>query len=167
MRLPNKIQILSNGKCKIDIDIEDRGKLNKIKERCRGAFLDKTKDYIFAGGFEVEFTRTNNGHGKVKRITIINCYPALAIFDYRTVCPENNVIISIADEKIDLNEIVSLAQMLGAGYDKEYVTEYNNAVAQLILVKLRFKNKDAVKFEINLDYKKGRFDKVMEKDLGV
>lgn len=167
MRLPNKVQILSNGKCEIDIDIEDRRELNKIKERRRGAFLDKTKDYIFAGGFEVDVTRANNGHGKVKSITIINCYPALAVFDYRTVCTDNNVIVSIADEKIDLNEIVSLAQMLGAGYDKEYVTEYNNAVAQLILVKLRFKNKDAVKLEINLDYKKRRFNKVMEKDLGV
>ena len=69
------------------------------------------------------------------------------------------------NEKIDLNDIVSLAQMLGAGYDKEYVTEYNNVVARLILVKLRFKNKDAVKIEI--DYKKRGFNKVMGKDLGV
>lgn len=71
------------------------------------------------------------------------------------------------NKKIDLNEIVSLAQMLGADYDKEYVTEYNNVVARLILVKLESKNKDAVKIEIDIDYKKRRFDKVMEKDQGV
>lgn len=171
MRLPNKVQILSNGKCEIDIDIENRRELNKIKERHRAAVIDKTKDYILAGGFEVDVTRTNHGHGRVKRITIINCYPALAMFDYRTVCAENNVIISIGDEKIDLNEIVSLAQMLGAGYDKEYVTEYNNAVARLILVKFSFKNKDAVKLNIDLDYKKLSkeeeewFNKVMGKAL--
>lgn len=171
MRLYNKVQILSNGKCEIDIDIENRRELNKIKERHRAAVIDKTKDYILAGGFEVDVTRTNHGHGRVKRITIINCYPALAMFDYRTVCAENNVIISIGDEKIDLNEIVSLAQMLGAGYDKEYVTEYNNAVARLILVKFSFKNKDAVKLNIDLNYKKldkeeeEWFNKVMGKAL--
>lgn len=58
------------------------------------------------------------------------------------------------NKKIDLNEIISLDQMLGAGYDKEYVTEYNNVVARLILVKLESKNKDAVKLEIDIDYKK-------------
>lgn len=68
MRLPNKIQILSNGKCEIDIDIEDRRKLNKIKERRRGAFLDKTKDYIFAGGFEVDFTRIWKGSRSLSNI---------------------------------------------------------------------------------------------------
>lgn len=154
MRLPNKVQILSNGKCEIDVDIENRRELNKIKERHRAAVIDKTKDYILAGGFEVDVTRTNHGHGRVKRITIINCYPALAMFDYRTVCAENNVIISIGDEKIDLNEIVSLAQMLDAGYDKEYVTEYNNAVARLAMTRLNYSNRGAIKLEIDIDYKK-------------
>lgn len=154
MRLPNKVQILSNGKCEIDVDIENRRELNKIKERHRAAVIDKTKDYILAGGFEVDVTRTNHGHGRVKRITIINCYPALAMFDYRTVSARTNVIISIGDEKIDLNEIVSLAQMLDAGYDKEYVTEYNNAVARLAMIRLNYSNRGAIKLEIDIDYKK-------------
>lgn len=64
------------------------------------------------------------------------------------------MIISIGDEKIDLNEIVSLAQMLDAGYDKEYVTEYNNAVARLAMTRLNYSNRGAIKLEIDIDYKK-------------
>lgn len=173
MRLTNKVKILSNGKCEIDVDIDDRRELAKIKERHVGAVLDKAKDYILTGGFEVDVIRANNGHGRVKRITIINCYPALAMFDYRTVCAKNNVIVSIADEKIDLNEIVSLAQMLGAGYDKEYVTEYNNAVARLAMTRLNYSNRDAIKLEIDIDYTKldkeeeEWFNKVIGETLGV
>ena len=154
MRLTNKIKILSNDKCEIDVDIEDRRELAKIKEKYSKMGLDKDKDYIFAGGFQVDIARNNNGLGEVSKLTITNFYPALVGFDCRTVSARTNVIVSIADEKIDLNEIVSLAQMLGAGYDKEYVTEYNNAVARLILVKFRSKNKDAVKLEIDIDYTK-------------
>lgn len=83
------------------------------------------------------------------------------------------MIVSIADEKIDLNEIIGLAQMLGVGYEKEYVTEYNNAVARLILVKFSSKNKDAVKLEIDIDYTKldkeeeECFNKVIGETLGV
>ncbi len=68
MRLPNKVQILSNGKCKINIDLKDIKKLNKIKERHRLALIDKTKDYIFAGGFEADFTRTGKGSGSLSNI---------------------------------------------------------------------------------------------------
>ena len=53
MRSTNKVKILSNGKCEIDVDIDDRRELAKIKERHVGAVLDKDKDYIFVGGFKL------------------------------------------------------------------------------------------------------------------
>lgn len=173
MRLTNKVKILSNGKCEIDIDLENRRELAKIKEQHSKMKLDKNKDYIFAGGFQVDITRDNNGFDEARKLTIMNCYPALAGFTCRTVSARTNVIVSIGDEKINLDEIVGLAQMLGAGYDKEYVTEYNNAVARLIMTKLNFSNRDAVKLEIDIDYDRinkeaeERLNKVLKDTLGV
>lgn len=53
MRLTNKVKILSNGKCEIDVDIDDRRELAKIKEKYSKMGLDKDKDYIFVGGFKL------------------------------------------------------------------------------------------------------------------
>ena len=64
------------------------------------------------------------------------------------------MIVSIGDENINLDEIIGLAQMLGVGYEKEYVTEYNNAVARLAMTRLNYSNRDAIKLEIDIDYKK-------------
>lgn len=154
MRLTNKVKILSNGKCEIDVDLENRRELNKIKETYSKMGLDKDKDYIFVGGFQVDITRNNNGLGEVSKLTITNFYPALAGFDCRTVSARTNVIVSIGDEKINLDEIIGLDQMLGVGYEKEYITEYNNAVARLAMTRLNYSNRDAIKLEIDIDYKK-------------
>lgn len=173
MRLTNKVKILSNGKCEIDVDIDDRRELAKIKEKYSKMGLDKDKDYIFVGGFQVDITRNNNGLGEVSKLTITNFYPALAGFDCRTVSARTNVIVSIGDEKINLDEIIGLAQMLGVGYEKEYVTEYNNAVARLAMTRLNYSNRDAIKLEIDIDYTKldkeeeEWFNKVIGETLGV
>lgn len=154
MRLTNKVKILSNGKCEIDVDLDDRRELAKIKETYSKMGLDKDKDYIFVGGFQVDITRNNSGFGEVSKLTITNFYPALAGFDCRTVSARTNVIVSIGDEKINLDEIIGLAQMLGVGYNKNYITEYNNAVARLAMTRLNYSNRDAIMLEIDIDYKK-------------
>lgn len=163
MRLTNKVKILSNGKCEIDVDIDDRRELAKLKEKYRKIGFDKDKDYIFVGGFQVDITRNNNGLGEVSKLTITNFYPALAGFDCRTASARTNVIVSIGDEKINIDEIIGLAQMLGVSYEKEYVTEYNNAVARLAMTRLNYSNRDAIKLEIDIDYKK--IDKEAEERL--
>ena len=173
MRLPNKVKILSNGKCEIDVDLEDRREIAKIKETYSKMGLDKDKDYIFVGGFQIDITRNNNGLGEVSKLTITNFYPALAGFDCRTVSARTNVIVSIGDEKINLDEIIGLAQMLGVGYDKNYITEYNNAVARLTMTRLNYSNRDAIMLEIDINYDKidkeaeGELNKILKDTLGI
>ena len=174
MRLTNKVKILSNGKCEVDIDLENKREITRIiKEKHSEMLIDKDKDYIFAGGFQVGVTRDNKGLGKVSKITITNFYPALADFTCRTVSARTNVIVSIGDEKINLDETIGLAHMLGTGYDKNYITEYNNAVARLTMTRLKYSNRDAIMLEIDINYNKidkeaeERLNKILKDTLGI
>lgn len=173
MRLTNKVKILSNGKCEVDIDLENKRELNRIKEKHSKMLINNDKDYIFAGGFQVDITRDNKGLGRVSKITIMNFYPALAGFTCRTVSAGNNVIVSIGDEKINLDEIIGLAHMLEAGYDKNYITEYSNAVARLAMTRLNYSNREAIMLEIDINYDKidkeaeERLNQILKDTLGI